>query len=350
MKKQMGVALCLVWAAVFCLAGSSEAVKFRCENLGTLGGSQYYTVFEYREAGINDVGQVVGYAFTSGGARHAFVKSPGQAMVDLGDIPGSTESHATGINHNGIIGGWYRDSGGDHACAWSKIGGIYQRTDLGVGTASAVYGVNEAGYLVGYFSGYHACVFPPGGGAPHDLGALPGQPNSLALGINSARTIVGYSADSGNIKTACVWSPSGGSWTTATSLFGVANSAAFAINNSGQAVGYATISGNPHAVLKSPGHEFQDLGILPSSTWTIAYDINDSGWVVGSSGPGSQAFLWTPAGGMQNLNDLVVNPIPGLYLTTTYAINKHGEIVGYTQASVYKLTPIITPPYLLLLD
>jgi len=95
MKKQVGVALCLAWAAVCCLAGSSQAIKFKYEKLGTLGGNQNYTGFTYKDAGINDAGQVVGYSYTAAGQKHAFVKFPGKAMQDLGLIPGSNESRAT---------------------------------------------------------------------------------------------------------------------------------------------------------------------------------------------------------------------------------------------------------------
>jgi probable HAF family extracellular repeat protein len=141
---------------------------------------------------------------------------------------------------------------------------------------------------------------------------------------------------------------SGGSFSAAASLFGVNNSKAFAINNSGQAVGWSISGGAYHAVLKSPGHPLQDLGNLGHS-FSYAYDINDSSWVVGHTSFAITAFLWTPDEGMQNLNDLVVNLPPGIHLNYAFAINKRGEIAGYTNNSVFKLTPIVSLPSLFLL-
>jgi probable HAF family extracellular repeat protein len=356
MKKHLVIALSLTWAAVFCLAGSSEAVKFRYENLGTLGGDQSYTGNSVKEAGINNAGQVVGYAFTSEGAKHAFVKSPGKNMLNLGLIgPGSDASQARGINNSGVIGGYFHDGTGDHAVRWSPIMGVYQWVALG-GENSQVLGINDAGALVGlgYIGDYsHAYVVPQGGG-PYDLGVPEGYIESRATGINQANTIVGYLSDNHGITTACFWSPSGEEYTAAAPLFGVADTVALAINNPGQAIGYRKISNTVfHAVLRSPGHELQDLSSLQGPEGSSgAYDINDSGWVVGwsSSEHGSAAFLWTPSGGMQDLNTLVVNLPPGVKLDEAHAINQRGEIAGYTANSVFKLTPLGGPPYSLLLS
>jgi probable HAF family extracellular repeat protein len=364
-KKRMVTALGLVWIAVFYLAGSAEAVKFRYENLGTLGGTQNYTGFSVKEAGINDAGQVVGYAFTAGGVKHAFVKSPGQDMVDLGlIIPGSVESRARCINHSGIIGGYYSNSlTGYNAVLWSLVMGAYQWTGLG-GNNSEVLGSNNAGYLagLGYVGLYsHAYVKPPSG-EPLDLGIPSGYIESRATGINNANTVVGYLSDAGGIPTACFWSPSGGSYTAAAPLFGVADTYALAVNNLGQAVGKRRLSETVyHAVLKSPGHDLQDLGTLVGPGWqSQAFDLNDSGWVVGWSNyyDGTRAFLWTPSGGMQDLNTLVVNLPSEVRLIEAHAINQRGEIAGYMSTGgsgqtngVFKLTPIISLPHpLLLLD
>jgi probable HAF family extracellular repeat protein len=342
MKKQVALGLCLVWAVVFFLASPSQAIKFRYENLGNLGGSHAYGSFGFKELGINDAGQVVGYSYMPDSATHAFVKSPGQAMQDLGNIPGSTENRASCINNQGIIGGWYRDSSFVyHGCEWIKVGDVYQLTTLPE-TIRSVYGINDAGYLVG--GEFHAMVKTPGDLV--DLETRPGSAQSTATGINHANTIVGFSHES--TPTACLWTYSGGSFSAAASLFGVNNSKAFAINNSGQAVGWSVSGGAYHAVLKSPEQPLQDLGNLGQNS-SLAYDINDSGWVVGHTSFDITAFLWTPDEGMQDLNNLVVNLPPGVHLNYAFAINNRGEIAGYTSNSVFKLTPIASLPSLLLL-
>jgi probable HAF family extracellular repeat protein len=362
MKKHVVVARCLAWVAVFCLAGSSEAVQFRYENLGTLGGNQAYANLDLKEAGINDAGQVAGISHTAGGALHAFVKSPGQAMVDLnlGLPPGSDEGQARCINNSGVVGGHFRDGTGDHACVWVPSGGQYLWSSLG-GTNSQVLDINDAGDVAGYAAptGWPHAYVKPMGGTGQELGMLPGNVASWARSINNSRTIVGYSQDSGGVTTACFWSPSGTSWTAAATLFGVADSRAIAINNLGQAVGVVTISGLNHAVLKSPDQELQYLGGLNPTENSSAYDINDSGWVVGYTGKfAGGACLWTPAGDKQDLNKLVVNLPEGVWLIHAMAINKRGEIAGYMSTGggggangVFKLTPISNLPYsLLLLD
>ena len=53
---------------------------------------------------------------------------------------------------------------------------------------------------------------------------------------------------------------------------------------------------------------------------------------------------------MQDLNNLVVNLPAGVHLNYAFAINKRGEIAGYTNNSVFKLTPIVNPPFSLLLS
>ena len=207
MKKQVAVALCLTWVAVCCLAGPAEAVRFRYENLGTLGGSQSYTGFSNKEAGINDAGQVVGFSFTAGGEKHAFVKSPGQAMVDLNLVlPSATnESRARSINNSGVVAGFFSDnSTGDHASVWVPSGGVYLWTSLG-GDNSQALGLNDAGDVagLGYVGLYCHAYVRPKGGSGVDLGIPSGYIESRATGINSSQTIVGYLTDSGGITTAC---------------------------------------------------------------------------------------------------------------------------------------------------
>lgn len=357
MKKQVAVALCLAWAAVCCLAESSEAIKFKYENLGTLGGSQAYPGFDVKEFGINNLGQVVGFSFNSGGEKHAFVRSPGQAMMDLNLIlpPGTNESRARGINNAGIVAGFFHDiATGDHASAWAPLGNGYLWQTLG-GDNSQACGLNDAGDVagLGYVGSYSHAYVKPNGADGVDLGVPAGYVESRATGINSAKTIVGYLTDTEGITTACVWYPAGATWTAAASLFGVADSKAFAINQAGQAAGFRRVAGVYQAVLKSPGQPLQDLGALLPGGESEAFDVNDSGWVVGGGAyyDGIRAFIWTAAWGMQDLNNLVVNLPAGVRLMEAQAINRSGEIAGYATNGVFKLTPLVPlSSSLLLLD
>jgi probable HAF family extracellular repeat protein len=100
-----------------------------------------------------------------------------------------------------------------------------------------------------------------------------------------------------------------------------------AINLSGQVVG---ASGHPHGAdthaffwQKSGG--IRDLGTLAGGDYSIAFGINDSGIVVGTSNTSTSmhAFTWTSATGLKDLGTL-----PGANSSSAFAINNNGQIAG----------------------
>lgn len=64
-------------------------------------------------------------------------------------------------------------------------------------------------------------------------------------------------------------------------------------------------------------YEKHDLGLLPGTSDSEAFGINNNGQIVGRSG--SYAFVWDPATGMQSLGG-----------GHAYAINEHGQAVGFS--------------------
>jgi probable HAF family extracellular repeat protein len=94
--RQAVLALMVLLAAGASLAW---AAQYTVVDLGTLGGTSSEAY------GINDIGQVVGWAYPSGTTTwHAFLWSGG-VMQDLGTL-GGTESKAYGINSLGQVVGY----------------------------------------------------------------------------------------------------------------------------------------------------------------------------------------------------------------------------------------------------
>ncbi len=162
-------------------------------DLGTLGGIESYAW------AINNAGQVVGWASTSSGERHAFLYSKG-TMTDLGVLPGGTESFAQGINNAGqVVGYAYTSSGEEHAFLYSDG----TMTDLGTlgGNDSLAESINNAGQVVGVSATpsveEHAFLYSDG--TMTDLGTLleenQSYTQSYAWAINNAGQVVGSAAD-----------------------------------------------------------------------------------------------------------------------------------------------------------
>jgi probable HAF family extracellular repeat protein len=259
----------LLVVGFFLLAGMPAAVsggvtrveaRWLITDLGTLGGQ------ESEATGINDVGQIVGWAETSvkgprGQLDHAFLWKKGK-MRDLGTL-GGPESRANAINSRGQI----------------------------VGEADAKMKDNE-----GPIS--HAFLWQ--GGRMRDLGTL-GGPRSEALDINARGQIVGWSETRAknpndprfHLRHAFLWEK--GKMADLGTLGGP-DSSAHAINDRGQIVGsadtraktreYGFLTPVEHAFLWKAGH-MRDLGTVKGPRCE-AEDINEHGQIVGSLDTGKK--------------------------------------------------------------
>jgi probable HAF family extracellular repeat protein len=224
----------------------------------------------------------------------------------------------------------------------------YSVTDLGDLVDGAHYSsavdINASGQVAGVgqvnssFRAFLSSNAPGGGTTLVDLGNLSPLQNAHALGINSLGQVVGLSNE-GDRARAFLWSPvapnsSEGSMSELTGLPGERNSAmATSINGSGQVVGFSV----GHAYLWTPESPngttgtAVDLGALDGGTASNAYDVNDSGQVVGNSlTTVDRAFLWTPSTPNGSTGSMIaLDGLPGGNdVAHAASINASGTVVG----------------------
>jgi probable HAF family extracellular repeat protein len=246
--------------------------------LGTLGGpfSGAY--------GINDAGEIVGYASRPGATFRAF-RHDGTTMIDL-DPLGGPQAFANDIYDAGQIVGWANPptSGYNHAFYYDGAGAVDIHLQFPSALQSVANGLNDAGDVVGFLisgSRYEAFLYRDG--------------------------------------QATILPSLGGSLTQATD-----------INDVGQATGFSSTTSNAsHAVMWASDGSIRDLGTL-GGYYSWAFDINDSGHVVGesSTNDGRPGPFVHDGQGMRNLNDLIPAD-SGWTLYRATGINDAGQIVGY---------------------
>jgi probable HAF family extracellular repeat protein len=151
----VGSAWSIDWATHHAFrTAANQPINPATDDLGTLGGT-------FSEAwGINDIGQVVGWADTSLGPnspRHAFRTAANQpinpATDDLGTL-GGAYSEAWGVNNSGqVVGAAWGGANGGHAFLYNGSGPMQDLNNLvdpaSGWTLETAYGINDSGQIVG---------------------------------------------------------------------------------------------------------------------------------------------------------------------------------------------------------
>jgi probable HAF family extracellular repeat protein len=304
--------------------------------------------------GLNDAGTVVGGYGAGNGSAHAFMQKGG-SLVDLGTLPGGSNSFARWINTDENTVGYSDNPSGEyHAALWSG-GSIVDLGTLPGDIQSFANAINNkdqiAGTSVGADGSHHGFLYE--NGAMRPLGTLGGS-ESAALGINDDGIVVGWSTGSDGVQHPFRWS-------TATGMVQLtaASGSAYAINGHGQVVGEA---GERAALWDSDG-VLTDLGAAIGGDESAAYGINDAGQVVGRVGviiyasPDAPypmedyvdyaAVLWDSAHGAGYLASLVTGGDQVGGLVSGDVINNNSQIVAegwYGNFYLLSLSDAPSPP------
>ncbi|HZW94866.1 MAG TPA: hypothetical protein VFF64_18095 [Candidatus Eremiobacteraceae bacterium] len=342
--------------------------------------AQVYTVTDLGPLvprAINTWGQVVGEVnnkaamWTSFGGRQS-----------LGLLEGGTFSNATAINDLGVVVGnanapaTLTGEDGSESCAelgqpfiWTSVTGMQ---GLGV-SAPLQHLILEGCRIYAYANDINIYGTVVGGNrdietykwgfewtSSSGFSTLETDFQTAANGINNVgQEVVGQTSGAflSELSHAALW-VSGGMTDLGTLAGGSTDffhcSGANDINDQDQIVGWSTLSSatvacddqdiaSPvHAFLLNAGGAMQDLGALPADASSVANKVNFFGVIIGSSGNTvvykdqvggevlqviGRPFIWSEAGGMQNLNALI--PVhSGWVLETANDINIWGQIVG----------------------
>ncbi len=353
----------------------AQGVAYLLFLAGTLPLPAQFLGFEATELGVfdpnraritgtdlNNSGAIVGYSLRSGGAPAVSFLYQNGTYTDLGTFTEGTATFAYGINESGQITGYsfVRNGLGQT----SPAAFVYQNgtlTNVGIGLASRGLALNNSGTIAGLVQldpskRDQGILIGTNPSSQTPVDGLDATANSRFLAINSRGDAVGFSGVSGSTIRPVLYTNG-----TLTDL-GVPNgvsSEAIAINNAGTIL--IRNMTDPDVALRGylfRDGTFTDIGHLGGND-TRPAGLNAQGYVVGYSrqADGSvRGFVYTPDGGMQNLESLFQNNalvtagyVPGSF--SPFAINDNNQIAGigtFTDAfgehdRLMLLTPIAIP-------
>jgi probable HAF family extracellular repeat protein len=316
-------------------------------DLGALPGNNSSGVFEINGrgvgAGISEteaLDPLTGYP-----ADHAVLFKDG-AVVDLGTLPGGTESQALAINDRGQVAGFANNGVPDPVSVFNFVKWTTQTRafiwqdgvmrDLGTlgGPDADLATLNARGQVAGDSytnSTPNAATGTPTthpylwtNGRMRDLGTLGGT-LSLTAWLNNRGQVVGQSnLDGDHASHPFLWD---GEHLRDLGTFGGDFGMANYVNDTGDVVGYAALPGSnaAHAFLWRHG-VMTDLTGASSSQCTFAAWTNSRDQVVGGTCNGSSdALLWDD--GKQYVLNTLVAP-SDIHLTEAAFINDKGDITA----------------------
>ena len=270
--------------------------------------------------GINDLGQVVGESSAEGGNR-AVIWDNSTLPQLLGTIAGHSFSGAIAISSDGsIIAGISRDATTSYAVRWLRSNGQWLIDPLTSGTGCTVGGMSSDGTAIAGTCGAIAVVWLNGSRIPLGPGFASGvNSNSQAVGSNST------------FDSAVVWNFSSGVVTRTTlGTLGGTYAVAININDAGQVTGWSENADHvSHAFLWSPRKGMVD--VAPGPFTSGGYGINATGKVVGDIFPTTQH-----AGYYDGRKVVDLGVLPGYSSAIARGINNNGQVVGVSYTSSFQ--------------
>lgn len=303
------------------------STQYTLTDLGNLGGNSCAA------AGINDSGQVTGYAWTASQQNRAFRWQNGvitKLPTDAAWI-GGTYSYGNDVNNSGRVALTVEFSGGLERAAYYDGTNIQNIHTVSSGYESQAYAINDAGKVAGSY-GQDATQRAFLWSSATGMTALD-TVKSLAYDLNASDRVVGRYLSNTGYNHACYWENGSRADIHGSSTFA---SEAWGVNSSGQVVGWRNSGSDKHAFLWDSVNGMRDLGTLDENDDydSYAWDINASGQVVGESlvwvngsSIEKRAFIYEN-GAMTKLDDLVDNDTGWAIQVATH-INASGQIVGY---------------------
>ncbi|QSX79453.1 hypothetical protein [Agrilutibacter solisilvae] len=242
------------------------------------------------------------------------------------EYPGASMTDVRGINNSGQIVGYARDGAGN-VFSFRYAGGVFTALPPAPGGLTVTaHGINDSGVIVGSAQpadGSYTVGFVLNG-STYSYFSYPGRIHTYARAVDNAGRVTGYAEDASGVNNlGFLHNPAVGSF-TAISVPGSMFLIAQGINTAGQVVGseIGATPGGARAFLREPSGamNFFRIGGGP----TRARGISNSGLITGfhQDGTGREAaFVGTSAG----FQSLYVNPTDD---TIGEAINDAGQVSG----------------------
>lgn len=313
--------------------------RFTVADLGTLPGSR-----ETRVKSINNHGHVVGATVIPFTFGPPFVYRNGS----IAPIPGfPINTYAANINDSGAI---VLRSEPQQAFLYQD-GIVTDLNSLAGADWIIPKAINNSGQITGTTPGTNSVwtAFVLDGLGMRFLGTLPGADTSGAEDINEAGQAAGYSCFFDASVCRATLFQNGDALDLGTLGEGEIGMAQ-AINDSGLAVGWS----GPRAFAYFRGKMF-DLGVLPGCNVSSAWDVNNSGWIVGACEEQQEGVIGLPRAflyancQLYSLDDLVPAD-SGWKLASAETVNDRGQIAGWGflngNARAFVVTPVraLQPP------